>query len=142
MEGNSLLYLAIKFAVFGKILPSGGEDVFLHPVALAGWVGLLVTGLNLIPAGQLDGGHAVYALSGKRAQQVTWAMMIILAGLGILWVGWFLWAALIFVFGRFHATPLDEITQLDRSRQVLAILVVVVFILTFVPIPLRIVPFQ
>jgi membrane-associated protease RseP (regulator of RpoE activity) len=136
MEGNSLLYLGIKFLIFGRILPSEGMDVMLHPVALAGWVGLMVTALNLIPAGQLDGGHIVHALLGGRARWLTWLIIGAMLLLGFAWDGWFLWAALIFVFGQRLAAPLDSITTLDRPRQVLAVLVVIVFILIFTPVPL------
>jgi len=136
MEGNSLLYLGLKFLIFGRVLPSGGVDVMLHPIAMAGWVGLLVTGLNLIPAGQLDGGHIVYALLGERARWLTWLIIGAMLVLGFVWDGWFLWAGLIFVFGRRPAAPLDAITTLDRPRQVLAVLVIIVFILIFTPVPL------
>ena len=135
-EGNSLLYLAIKFLVFGRILPSGGVDVSLHPVAFAGWAGLLVTAFNLIPAGQLDGGHIVYALLGERARAVTALVIVALLALGLVWTGWWLWALLIAVFGQVHVMPLDTITRLDRPRQVLAVLIVILFIFIFTPIPL------
>jgi membrane-associated protease RseP (regulator of RpoE activity) len=136
MEGNSLLYLGIKFLIFGRVLPSGGMDVMLHPVALAGWVGLMVTALNLIPAGQLDGGHIVYALLGERARWLTWLIIGALMILGFVWNEWFLLAGLIFIFAQRPAAPLDGITTLDRPRQVLAVLVVVIFILIFIPVPM------
>lgn len=161
LEGNSLLYLALKFLTFGRILPSGyvqpgdpallapikmlflallpprgGLDVMLHPVAFAGWAGLLVTGLNLIPAAQLDGGHIAYALLGQKTRALTWAIIVTLAGLGFLWSGWWLWAFLIYIFGRFPAPILDDITALDRPRQVLAVLLLIIFVLVFVPIPM------
>lgn len=139
IEGNSLLYMALKVLLFGRILPSGGMDVFLHPVAFAGWAGLLVTGLNLIPAGQLDGGHVIYALLGERARHLTWLVILALVGLGWLWNGWWLWAFLITLFGRFHAAPLDDITRLDGPLTALALLVIFVFILIFTPIPLTVV---
>jgi membrane-associated protease RseP (regulator of RpoE activity) len=140
MEGNSLLYLLAKYAIFGRWLPSEGIDVFIHPVAFAGWAGLLVTSLNLMPAGQLDGGHVVYSLLGPRAQRLTWPIIAILAAMGFLvWSGWFLWAILIFFFGRGHPGPLDSITELDNRRKLIAITVLVVFVLTFTPIPLTIV---
>lgn len=136
MEGNSLLYLGIKFLIFGRVLPSRGMDVMLHPMALAGWAGLMVTALNLIPAGQLDGGHIVYALLGERARWLTWLVIGTLLVLGFVWNGWFLFAGLVFVFGQRLAAPLDSITTLDRPRQVLAVLVVIVFILIFTPVPM------
>lgn len=140
MEGNSLLYLLLKYAVFGRWLPAGGVDVFIHPVAFAGWAGLLVTSLNLIPAGQLDGGHVLYSLAGTRAQRLTWPIILVLVGLGlVVWPGWFLWAVLVFLFGQGHPGPLDRITRLDARRKVLAVVVLLVLVLTFTPLPLTIV---
>jgi membrane-associated protease RseP (regulator of RpoE activity) len=111
-------------------------DVVLNQVAWAGWIGLLITGLNLIPAGQLDGGHAFYVLFGqKRARQALPFILVVLFGLGLLWQGWFLWAALIFFFGRIYAEPLDQITELDTKRKFLAALVLIIFVLVFMPIP-------
>lgn len=140
MEGNSLLYAALKILLFGRLLPSEGLDVFLHPVAFAGWAGLLVTGLNLIPAGQLDGGHIVYALLGTRSRALTLAIILALLGLAWLWNGWLLWAFLVFLFSRTQATPLDDVTQLTAAQRLLAIGMMLLFILIFVPVPLTVHP--
>ncbi len=161
LEGNSLLYLIMKFIIFGEWLPApanfaglnpliywlryfftgqpapyGAVDVLLHPVAWAGWAGLLITALNLIPAGQLDGGHILYALFGKKSRVVLPFILIALIILGTVWSGWWLWAFLIFLLGRAHAEPLDQITPLDSRRKGLAIFGLVVFVLVFTPIPL------
>ncbi len=163
VEGNSLLYLAAKFAVTGELLPApasyagvpplvywarylvlglplplGARDVILHPLAWAGWAGLLVTALNLIPAGQLDGGHVLYVLLGPRASRLVPFIVVALAGLGLVWPGWWLWAGLVFFLGRTHAQPLDEITPLDPRRRALALLGLAIFVLVFTPVPLRI----
>lgn len=140
MEGNSLLYAFIKYLMFGRWLPSGGLDVFIHPVAFAGWAGLLVTSLNLIPAGQLDGGHVLYSLLGDRARRFTWPIIGILVFLGLVaWPGWFLWAGLVFLFGQGHPGPLDNITRLDTRRKIVAVAVLLVFLLTFTPVPITLV---
>lgn len=134
-EGNSILYLALKYLVHGRILPGGGMDVFISPVAFAGRIGILVTALNLLPAGQLDGGHIVYAMFGDRARSIAIFTLVILGGMGVLWSGWFLWAALILFFGLGHPPPLDDITGLDPRRKVVGVLAVIMFILVFTPVP-------
>lgn len=165
LEGNSLLYLLLKFIVFGQWLPTpasyggmsgvlywlrfffsgqpypfGGLDVTLHPVALAGWAGILVTALNLIPAGQLDGGHVMYVLLGKKKAARLLPFLIGAAILlGFFWNGWWLWAALLFFLGRAYDDPLDQITPLDSRRRALAILALVIFILVFTPVPMNII---
>lgn len=157
MEGNSLIYLFAKFIVFGQLLPSpvepqgilywlryfftggplpfGGVDVLIHPVAFAGWAGILVTALNLIPAGTLDGGHVVYALFGEKARKAFPFIIGLLIALGIFWSGWWLWAALLFWLGRVNAQPLDQITTLDPARRLVAYAMILVFILVFTPVP-------
>jgi len=140
MEGNSILYAAMKILVFGRFLPSGGYDVILHPVAFAGWAGLLVTGLNLIPAGQLDGGHIVYALLGERARYLTIGIIVVLLGLSWIWRGWLIWAFLIFLFSRVQATPLDDITPLTSGQRLIAIGMMVLFLLVYVPVPITVHP--
>jgi Zn-dependent protease len=139
MEGNSLLYAGLKYLVFGRYLPSGGEDVFLHPVAFAGWAGLLVTSFNLIPAGQLDGGHIAYALLGHRTRILNWAMIGALLLMGLLWQGWFLWAFLVFIFSRARVRPMDDVSPLTPVGIVVAVSLLVLFVLTFTPVPLRII---
>jgi membrane-associated protease RseP (regulator of RpoE activity) len=141
MEGNSLLYAGFKFLAFGRFLPTAIEDVFIHPIAFAGWAGLLVTGLNLLPAGQLDGGHIVYALLGQKgARTVTWIVLAALAGLSFVWNGWALWLVLVLVFGRLQDMPLDDITELNGWQRGVAVAMIVVFLLVFTPAPLTIVP--
>ena len=164
VEGNSLLYLLLKFLVFGQLLPQpvsyeglspllywvmyfftgqpfpfGGLDVTIHPVALAGWGGLLVTALNLLPAGQLDGGHVIYVLLGRnRARRLLPFVLTTTFLLGFVSPSWWLWTLLISVFGRVNAEPLDEITPLNPARKVMAIAAMVLFVLVFTPVPLLI----
>lgn len=137
-EGNSLLYIAFKFLVFGRYLPSNGFDVHITPVAFAGWAGLLVTGLNLLPVGQLDGGHVAYVLFGENAKRLFMPVMILLAGLALFTQNmmWVVWIILLYFLGRTHARPLDDITQLDPRRRAIAIGTLLLFFLVFVPIPL------
>ena len=144
LEGNSLFYYFAKFIVFGQFLPSETSDVYLNQVAWAGWVGLLVTALNLMPVGQLDGGHIVYSLIGTQARRL---FVPVIAALGALTVvsffvdntfTWGIWILLLFFFGRVHAEPLDDITELDPRRRWLAIATLAFFVLIFVPIPFRI----
>lgn len=151
-EGNSLAYLALKYMVFGEVLPSGDRDVFIHAVAFAGWAGFLVTALNLLPIGQLDGGHVLFGLLGDKVQKVRWpviGMLVVLASAGTLsdmgivdlgfgWSGWWLWIVLIFLLLRSHAPVLDEITGLDGKRKMLGVVMLVIFILLFTPAPLTI----
>jgi hypothetical protein len=161
LEGNSIMYLLAKYAVFGKLLPAptsyhglsplvywvrylftgqplplGGLDVNLDSVAWAGWAGLLVTALNLIPAGTLDGGHIVNVLGGVRARRLFPIILIVLVGMGFFWEGWWLWALLLLWLGRVYAEPLDQITPLDNRRRALAVLAIVIFVLVFIPVPL------
>jgi membrane-associated protease RseP (regulator of RpoE activity) len=160
-EGNSLLYLAVKYLVhgmwlpqpadFGNLspliywvryfftgqpLPHGGLDVTMNSVALAGWAGLLITGLNLIPVGQLDGGHLIYGILGKRTQKIVPFIVGALLLLGFVWTGWWLWAMLILFFNRRHGEPLDEVTPIDSTRKLLAIFGLIIFILIFIPVPM------
>jgi hypothetical protein len=135
-EGNSILYASLKVMVFGQFLPSNGMDVFINSIALAGWAGLLITALNLIPAGQLDGGHIAYALLGRRARYLTWAVVGALLPLSLLWPGWLLWAGLVLFLGRVHSVPLDDVTPLGAFEKKIGALAVFLFILVFVPIPL------
>ncbi|MFN2146542.1 MAG: site-2 protease family protein, partial [Anaerolineales bacterium] len=161
VEANTIVYLLAKYLIHGQLLPApvdygglspvlywiryvftgypspiGGMDVMLHPMAWAGWAGLLVTALNLIPVGQLDGGHALYVLLGNKANKAFPVIIVMLGLLGLVWPGWWLWVALIYFFGRRHAEPLDQITELDPRRRRIAIFVLVLFFLLFTPIPL------
>lgn len=141
LEGNSVLYFLAKFAIFQQVLPGNGVDVSLNQVAWAGWVGLLVTALNLLPLGQLDGGHMAYVLFGTRARQFFWPVIIALVLLSILTFSftWTIWILILFYVGRIHAEPLDDVTPLDPRRRAIAIFTLALFFLTFPPIPFQII---
>ena len=140
MEGNSLLYLGAKYLIHGQILPGNGVDVMLHPVAFAAWFGLLVTAFNLLPVGQLDGGHVIFTLIGDRIRYVGTVFVAVLLIMGVaLWQGWFVWAVLIFMLGVGHPPPLNDVTPLDDRRKLLAWVVILIFLLVFVPVPLKII---
>ena len=126
----------VKYFFTGLPLPTGGVDVIIHPVAWAGWAGLLITSLNLLPAGQLDGGHLIYSLFGDKLRWIRPLIMVTLVILGFMWSGWWLWAFLILMLGKRRAEPLDEITDLDPKRKILAWIGLIIFFLIFMPVPL------
>jgi membrane-associated protease RseP (regulator of RpoE activity) len=141
LEGNSLLYMGSKYLIHGQILPGNGVDVMLHPMAFAAWFGLLVTAFNLLPVGQLDGGHVTFSLLGEKTQFVGIVFVAALLLMGaVLWQGWLFWAFLVFMLGMGHPPPLNDITPLGGKRRVLAMVTIVIFALVFVPIPLKIIP--
>ena len=118
------------------------DQVFIHPVGIAGWFGLLVTSLNLIPAGQLDGGHVLYAAVGRRTPLVSGVVAAVLVWLSIrLWPGWLLWAAVIVLMTRLgHPSTGDDRLPLGTGRLVGAIASLILLAITFVPEPIRILP--
>ncbi|MGB7339590.1 MAG: site-2 protease family protein [Phototrophicaceae bacterium] len=137
LEGNSLLYLFAKIVALGQIYPTVDSDVLLNQVAFAGWTGLFITALNMIPLGQLDGGHIMYALFGDRAR---WAFVPVVLALLLISIfsgqmTWVLFLLILFFIGRFYAVPLDTITPLDTKRQVIGIVALVIFVITFTPLP-------
>lgn len=138
-EGNSLLYMILKRAILGRWLPADGLDVMLSPVAFAGWAGLMVTGLNLIPAAQLDGGHVAFSLLGRHARLLTMLLSGGMLLLGFAWEGWFIWAVLIFLLGSRPHVVQDAITPLTARQRLAAVLVVVLAVMLFPPVPLALV---
>jgi Zn-dependent protease len=142
-EGNSILYFLLKIILKGQALPGGGYDVILNTIAFPAWFGLIVTMINLLPIGQLDGGHVIYALFGRKQWRVAQITLFGLIGLGIylaMITGevinvWLLWVLLAQLFGLRHPPPLDDITPLDRRRRLIGYATIVIFILIFTPIP-------
>jgi len=142
-EGNSLLYAAAKYLVFGEWLPAGGRDVQLNDIAFGAWIGLLVTMLNLLPVGQLDGGHVAYALLGRRAEYLAYATLVLFLVLGLLGVfgiygssSWLVWVILIGLMGPRHPPPLNDVLRLKPVHIALGILGLVLFVVLFMPSPL------
>ena len=138
MEGNFALYALLKYLVFGRFLPSGGYDVFLDPVAFGAWAALLITGLNLTPAGQLDGGHVAYALLGSQARWLSRLMVVVTVALTVFWSGWWMFALILVLLGQRHAEPLDDLTPLRSRQKVLAVAVLLLFLLLFTPVPITV----
>lgn len=137
--GDSLLMQLLVYLSFGPI-PSG-MDVLIHPVGLAGWVGLFVTALNLFPVGQLDGGRIAYALFGIHHRKVSVATFFALLALGVAtqsW-NWIVWAALLFfLVGFHHSPPLNDVTPLSAGRRVLGVGCLVLLVLLIPPVPIDI----
>jgi membrane-associated protease RseP (regulator of RpoE activity) len=172
LEGNSLFYLLAKYLMFGKLLPEPvsmdgispalywlryfltahpipfhGLDVQIDNVALAGWAGLLVTALNLVPVGTLDGGHVAYGLFGEKARRIfpvaigvlialSFLPSLLTLSLGAFNFSWLLWVFILFWLGNVRTQPLDDITPLDGKRRALGYFALLLFIVLFTPIPM------
>jgi len=133
--GDSLLTSWLTRVIVG----ADPDTVFIHPVGLAGWFGLLVTSLNLLPAGQLDGGHVLYAARGRRPVLLPAALVAALVWLGVngspFWIVWSVVATLMLFFG--HPRTMDDSRPLGISRQLGALASLGLFVITFVPEPIR-----
>lgn len=134
--GESLLFKALSRLVIGPV--AEGYDVVLHPIGYAGWAGLFVTALNLLPIGQLDGGHVVYSMLGSKSRYVTWVFLLFMIGLSFWYNGWGLLVLLLILFGRRHPMPADDWTPLDRNRKILGVVIMIIFALAFTPMPFKI----
>ncbi len=167
LEGNSIAYIALKYLITGRYLPAAdGSDVVLHPMAFAAWVGLLITMINLIPIGQLDGGHVARAALGDRHEGMSRLLHFGLVGVGLAvaaWqmldaldqgvstgnavlsgvlagAPWLVWAVMLVILrafsGGMYHPPVGG-APLTPGRRFVVVLTAVVFVLIFTPIPLR-----
>ena len=134
VPGRSLGLQLATWAAHGR-LPEG-YILDLHPFALAAWVGLLATALNLLPLGQLDGGHILYALAGTRHRRLALVLWSALLLLGLAWPGWALWCLVILILGLRHPPVADEALPIGRPRRLMAAALLLIFLLCFAPVPL------
>ncbi len=134
--GESLIFKFLSWVVL-KDVPQG-HTVLLSPTAFAGWAGILVTMLNLLPIGQLDGGHIMYALLGRNQRKVATVATFSLVPLGyFLWEGWFVWVVLVLLIKIGHPPTLNDQVPLDTRRKVIGWLAMFIFILSFTPVPIK-----
>ena len=133
--GDSFLFSMLTRLVLG--VSTNEVSIVLHPIALAGWFGLFVTFLNLLPVGQLDGGHVIYSLFGRWHRWISRGSLAAILLLGFHgWMGWFVWVVLLSMLGLDHPPTLDLYSSLDPRRKLYAWCTVVLFVLTFMPEPI------
>ena len=133
--GSSFILNLFSELILGIDPTSPFINIHLHPIAFAGWIGMLVTALNLMPVGQLDGGHIIYALFPDKHSLIGKLFFVALFPLGYFWPGWFFWAVMIVLMG-FKTAPLnEEFVDLDTFHKVLGLVSMLIFMLTFIPIP-------
>jgi membrane-associated protease RseP (regulator of RpoE activity) len=137
--GDPLLLKAVAWLHFGPLPP--GFDVVLHPMGFAAWWGMLATALNLLPFGQLDGGHIAYAVLGRRSGWVSIATLTAVVMLTLVSLSWISMTLLLLIMAFFlgfrHPRILDEGTPLDGRRRLVALFALVIFILCFTPVPIE-----
>jgi membrane-associated protease RseP (regulator of RpoE activity) len=133
------IFTQFMIGLFQPAALQPGFGVQMNPILLAGWLGLFITVINLLPIGQLDGGHILYAVMGRRAKWIGFVTIGALVILGVAFgaTTWLVWAVLGLLFGVRHAPALDDITPLDPPRKLLALATLVIFVLIFVPVPFR-----
>jgi membrane-associated protease RseP (regulator of RpoE activity) len=139
--GNSILFWVVSYGVLG--VDPNSVNVNLHPIAFAGWIGLLVTTLNLLPVGQLDGGHVIYALFGRWHRTIARLFIIACVLLVVVplivgstyWGGWLFWVIILLFLGLGHPATVDADTPLDPRRRAAAWATVALFVVTFCPVP-------
>jgi membrane-associated protease RseP (regulator of RpoE activity) len=140
IEANSALLFGEPLAMrwlLALLRPGvSAGNLLLHPVGRAAWVGLFATSLNLLPGGQLDGGHILYSLASGAHKRVTLAVALCLIPLIYFWPGWLLWAVLLLAIGFRHPPLMDRRTQLDVPRRVWAFAGLLIFMLSFMPAPI------
>ncbi len=133
--GSSFILNICSEYILGVDPSSPYINIHLHPIAFAGWIGMLITALNLMPVGQLDGGHIIYAIAPGKHNAIGKIFFAGLFPLGYFWPGWFFWAAMIALMG-FKTAPLKEdVGKLRATHIVLGFISMIIFILTFIPIP-------
>ena len=137
ITGNSLLYNWLSRLVLGS--PAEGQLLQMSSVAFAGWIGFFVTAMNLMPIGQLDGGHIAYALFGRLHKHMAYSFFLLMLVMGVFWQGWIFWALLLLIFIRIQHPPIiDEEIPLDGKRRLLGAATILIFILTFMPRPIMV----
>lgn len=134
--GSSIILELLCLVRFGHF--SWNMEIILHPTALAAWFGLFVTSMNLLPIGQLDGGHVIYSLFGHRVARFTsWGFLFLLIPLGIiLWRGWLVFGLMTTILGLNHPPPLDPYRHLGWGGYALGWIAIILFLMSFIPVPL------
>jgi membrane-associated protease RseP (regulator of RpoE activity) len=142
VKGSISLGDSLLFSILSKLILDynpGAQDILLHPVAFAGWIGFFVTSINLLPVGQLDGGHIAYALFGERHEYLSKLFVLLMLLLGLfLWAGWAIWAILLLILGLRHPPILYGEIPLDGKRRFMGWISFGILILTFIPVPFKI----
>ncbi len=134
--GNPLAVILLTKLFRRGINPA---EIILHPVGCAAWVGLFATALNLLPVGQLDGGHILYAVLGDKCRNISRGFFLVLLPLGsFCWYGWIAWAVILFFLGLRHPRVIEPEEPLGKKRKILALVAALILILTFLPTPFRV----
>ena len=129
MLGGSILFSFLSSTILN--IPAG-TPIDLSLTAFAGWVGLLITSINLLPAGQLDGGHIFRAVLGRKQKYAGWIAIFIL-----IFTGWTFFAIIIvFMMGMMHPPPLNDDTDIDLRRKLLFFVALIILVICFIPVPI------